>query len=140
MPLFKRMREWFKNRGNAPGDTTAATAFGATRRTLQEPAKKLIKSDRTPEDAIRYKEEARIKLDEAKVLGLLDSWKMEDDAPILFVGPAWNNAEPKAKKTFLQHVNTYFLDGQEGFIAFDIYDARSQRKIARWGNFEPYVD
>ena len=68
------------------------------------------------------------------------SWKMEDDAPILFVGPSWNNAVPKAKKIFLQHVNTYFLDGQEGFIAFDIYDARSQRKIARWGNFEPYVD
>jgi hypothetical protein len=138
--LLKRVKEWFRALHNAPGDTTAATAFGATRRTLQEPAKKLIKSDRTPEEAVRHKEEARRKLDEAKGIGLLDSWKIENDVPVLWVGPAWDNADPKAKKVFLQHANTFFLDGQEGFIAFDIYDARTQRKIARWGNFEPYVD
>ena len=138
--MLKQMEEWFRALRNAPGDTTAATAFGATRRTLQEPAKKLIKSDRTPEEAVRHKEEARRKLDEAKGIGLLDSWKVEHDVPVLFVGPAWDNADPKAKKVFLQHANAFFLDGQEGFIAFDIYDARTRRKIARWGNFEPYVD
>jgi hypothetical protein len=125
---------------NEPGETQASTAFGATRRTLKEPAKKLVKSDRTPEQAQAQKAQALTKLDEAKTLGLLDSWTIEHDVPFFYVGPAWNNADPKAKKTFLQHANTYFLDGQEGFIAFDIYDARTRKKIARWGNFEPYVD
>jgi hypothetical protein len=125
---------------NEPGETRASTAFGATRRTLKEPAKKLVKSDRTPEQAQAQKAQALTKLDEAKASGLLDSWTIEHDVPFLYVGPAWNNADPKAKKAFLQHANTYFLDGQEGFIAFDIYDARTKKKIARWGNFEPYVD
>jgi len=88
----------------------------------------------------RYKDEAQTKLQEAKALGLLDSWTMENDVPVLWVGAAWDNSDPKAKKAFLQHANTFFLDGQDGFIAFDIYDARTLKKIARWGNFEPYVD
>lgn len=138
--MFKRLKEWFAALQHGPGETPASTAFGATRRTLKEPAKKLIKSDRTPEQALQFKEQARSKLEEAKSLGLLDSWKVENDIPYLYVGPAWDNADPKAKKVFLQHANTYFLNGVEGFIAFDIYDARTQRKIARWGNFEPYVD
>lgn len=138
------MIKWFTNWLTAfrqpPGNTPAATAFGATRRTLKEPAKKLVKSDRTAEEAVRFKEEARLKLDEAKKLGLLDSWTLDGEAPVLYVGPAWDNADPKAKKLFLQSVNTFFLDGQEGFVAFDIYDGRTKKKIARWGNFEPYVD
>lgn len=138
--MFKRLREWFAAFQNGPGETSASTAFGATRRTLKEPAKKLVKSDRTPEQAAQQKEHARVKLDEAKVQGLVDSWKIENEVPFLYVGPGWDNADPKAKKTFLQYANTYFLDGQEGFIAFDIYDARTKKKIARWGNFEPYVD
>ncbi len=138
--MFKWLRDWIAAFQNEPGETPASTAFGATRRTLKEPAKKLVKSDRTLEQAQQYKAEALTKLDEAKAMGLLDSWKVEHDVPFLYVGPAWNNADPKAKKTFLQHANTYFLDGQEGFIAFDIYDARTKKKIARWGNFEPYVD
>ncbi len=138
--MFKWLREWITAFQNGPGETTASTAFGATRRTLKEPAKKLVKSDRTPEQAAQHREQARGKLEEAKSLGLLDSWKIEDDVPFLYVGPAWDNADPKAKKTFLQYANTFFLDGQEGFIAFDIYDGRTRKKIARWGNFEPYVD
>jgi microsomal dipeptidase-like Zn-dependent dipeptidase len=138
--VFKRLREWMSAFQNEPGETQASTAFGATRRTLKEPAKKLVKSDRTPEQAHEHKVQALAKLDEAKALGLLDSWTIEHDVPLLYVGPAWNNADPKAKKAFLQHANTYFLDGQEGFIAFDIFDARTKKKIARWGNFEPYVD
>ena len=138
--MFKRLREWMSAFQNEPGETQASTAFGATRRSLKEPAKKLVKSDRTPEQAQAQKAQALTKLDEAKALGLLDSWKIESDVPFLYVGPAWNNADPKAKKAFLQHANTYFLDGQEGFIGFDIFDARTKKKIARWGNFEPYVD
>ncbi len=138
--MFKRIREWLTAFQNGPGETSASTAFGATRRTLKEPAKKLVKSDRTPEQAAQQREHARVKLDEAKGLGLLDSWKVEQEVPLLYVGPAWDNADPKAKKVFLQHANTFFLDGQEGFIAFDIYDGRTKKKIARWGNFEPYVD
>ncbi len=138
--MFKWFREWMAALQNGPGETTASTAFGATRRTLKEPAKKLVKSDRTPEQAAQQRDHARAKLDEAKGLGLVDSWKMEDEVPFLYVGPGWDNADPKAKKAFLQHANTFFLDGQEGFIAFDIYDGRTKKKIARWGNFEPYVD
>ncbi|MEO5656897.1 MAG: hypothetical protein ABIO65_00290 [Nitrospiria bacterium] len=138
--MIKWFTNWFTAFRQPAGNTPAATAFGATRLTLKEPAKKLITSDRTAEDAVRYTEEARVKLDEAKGLGLLDSWTVEDEVPLLYVGPTWNNADPKAKKTFLQYANTFFLDGQEGFIAFDIYDARTRKKIARWGNFEPYVD
>jgi hypothetical protein len=138
--VFKWLKEWFTAFQNEPGETSASTAFGATRRTLKEPAKKLVKSDRTPEQAAQQKDLARAKLDEAKGLGLVDSWKIEHDVPFLYVGPGWDNADPKAKKTFLQHANTFFLDGQEGFVAFDIYDARTKKKIARWGNFEPYVD
>lgn len=138
--MFKWFKEWIAAFQNDPGETTASTAFGATRRTLKEPDRKLIKSDRTLEQAIQYKEQARSKLEEAKSLGLLDSWKIENEVPFLYVGPGWDNADPKAKKVFLQHANTFFLDGQEGFIAFDIYDARTRKKIARWGNFEPYVD
>lgn len=138
--MFKRIREWLTAFQNGPGETSASTAFGATRRTLKEPAKKLVKSDRTPEQAAQQRDHARVKLDEAKGLGLLDSWRVENDVPFLYVGPAWDNADPKAKKTFLQQANTFFLDGQEGFIAFDIYDGRTKKKIARWGNFEPYVD
>lgn len=138
--MFKRIREWLTAFQNGPGETSASTAFGATRRTLKEPAKKLVKSDRTPEQAAQQLEHARVKLDEATRLGLVDSWKVEKEVPFLYVGPAWDNADPKAKKAFLQHANTFFLDGQEGFIAFDIYDGRTKKKIARWGNFEPYVD
>lgn len=138
--MFKRIREWITAFQNGPGETSASTAFGATRRTLKEPAKKLVKSDRTPEQAAQQREHARVKLDEAKGLGLVDSWRVEKEVPFLYVGPAWDNADPKAKKAFLQHANTFFLDGQEGFIAFDIYDGRTKKKIARWGNFEPYVD
>ena len=138
--MFKRLREWFAAFQNGPGETSASTAFGATRRTLKEPAKKLIKSDRTPEQAAQQKEHARTKLNEAKVLGLVESWKVENDVPFLYVGPGWDNADPKSKKSLLQYANSFFLDGQEGFIAFDIYDARTKKKIARWGNFEPYVD
>jgi len=138
--VFKALREWWQALRHAPGDTPASAAFGATRRTLKEPAKKLVKSDRTPEEAIRYKEAALGKLEEAKKLGLLDSWKIDRDVPVLWVGPGWDNADPKAKKAFLQEANVFFLDGQEGFVAFDIYDSRTRKKIARWGNFEPYVD
>ena len=138
--MFKWLKDWMAALQNEPGETPASTAFGATRRSLKEPAKKLVKSDRTPEQAHEHKVQALAKLDEAKGLGLLDSWTIENDVPMLYVGLAWNNADPKAKKAFLQHANTYFLDGQEGFIAFDIFDAKTKKKIARWGNFEPYVD
>jgi hypothetical protein len=138
--VLKRLREWFAAFQNGPGETSASTAFGATRRTLKEPAKKLVKSDRTPEEAAQQKAYARTKLDEAKTQSLVDRWTIENEVPVLYVGPGWDNADPKAKKNFLQYANTFFLDGQEGFIAFDIYDARTKKKIARWGNFEPYVD
>jgi hypothetical protein len=138
--LFKAIKQWWEAWRHAPGDTAAAAAFGATRRTLKEPARKLVQSTRSAEEMTRYKDTARLKLEEAKVLGLLDSWTIEHDVPTIWVGPTWNNSDPKAKKVFLQEANTFFLDGQEGFVAFDIYDARTRKKIARWGNFEPYVD
>ena len=134
---MKRVKEWFRALHNAPGDTTAATAFGATRRTLQEPAKKLIKSDRTPEEAVRHKEEARRKLDEAKGIGLLDSWKVENEVPVLWVGPAWNNADPKAKKVFLQHANTFFLDGRKASTRLVTKAPVPRRKMAARGTYKP---
>ena len=138
--MFKALKQWWDAWRQAPGDTPAAAAFGATRRSLKEPARKLVQSNRTQEETARHKNEAEGKLQEAKALGLLESWTMENDVPVLWVGPGWDNSDPKAKKVFLQHANTFFLNGQEGFIAFDIYDARTRKKIARWGNFEPYVD
>lgn len=78
-------------------------------------------------------EDCRAKLKQAQGLDLLTNMTFDKGIPKVWIGPTWYTMPIDAKEGFAETAACFFTAGDSSkAIAFDIFDGRSGKKIARW--------
>lgn len=77
--------------------------------------------------------ECRDKLKAAQKLDLLSNMTFDKGIPKVWVGATWYQMPIDAKEGFAETAACFFTAGDSAkAIAFDIFDGKSGKKIARW--------